>query len=214
MVAVSSKQLLLDELSEHNVFFDMIMDMIPSDLSSAGNSGGDFHPSKSKYHLEKLVHDRDIQRSKGSTGKGHREAQVGSFAKQNDGRSIISTQEIRERRCDDSASSEENFFESGQDISANQRTSAADTTTTAVNQKQSRKEELYAKLHAKIAAKQGERPSINPDQVSKRAARRVEKQRRRDEGAKQKEAGNEGAKRKEAGKTRKSDTVTGTAGSL
>jgi hypothetical protein len=195
MVAVSSKQHLLEELSEHNVFFDMIVDMIPSELSNAGNSGGDFSPSKSKYHLEKVVH--DIQRSKESTGKCVQEAPVGSFAKENDGKSKISSKEIRERWCEDSASSKK-LFESGQDI-ANQRPTT--TTTTPVNPKQSRMEELQAKLHAKIANKQGERPSINSDQVSKRAARRVEKQRRRDEAAKRKEAGN----------TRTSDT---TAGSL
>jgi hypothetical protein len=130
MIAVS-KQPLLEELSEHNVFFDMIVDMIPSELSNAGNLGGDFNPSKSK-----VVH--DIQRSKESTGKGKglQKAQAGSFAKRNDGRSKISSQEIEERQCDDSASSEENFFESGQDISANQ--GATTTTTTPVNPKQSR----------------------------------------------------------------------------
>ena len=41
------------------------------------------------------------------------------------------------------------------------------------------------KLHAKIAAKKGQRPS-NPDQVSKRAARRAEKLRRQQEAKKRK----------------------------
>jgi hypothetical protein len=199
MVAVSSKMLLMEELSEHNVFFDMIVDMIPSESSNAGKSGGEFSPSKPKYHLEKVVHGN--QKSKESTGKGLQKAPAGSFAKENDGRNKISPQEIRERWCNRSASLEENIFESGQDISANQRTVTTTTTTTPVAPTQSRKEELQAKLHAKIAAKEGQRPSINSDQVSKRAGRRAEKQRRRDEAIKRQEAGN----------TRTSDT---TAGSL
>jgi hypothetical protein len=190
MVAVSSKKLLMEELSEHNIFFDMIVDMIPSDLSNARQLGGDFNPSKPKY-LEKVGYDN--QRSE--------EAQAGSFAKENDSRNKISPQEIRERWCNRSASLEETIFESGQDISVDRSTTTTTTSTTPVYPKQSRMEELQAKLHAKIAAKEGQRPSINSDQVSKRAGRRAEKERRRDEAVKRKEAGN----------TRTSDT---TAGSL
>lgn len=47
----------------------------------------------------------------------------------------------------------------------------------------SRIEALRAKLHAKLAEKQGSRPS-NPNNVSKRAARRAEKQRRKEEAKK------------------------------
>jgi hypothetical protein len=198
MVAVSSKKLLMEELSEHNVFFDMIVDMIPSELSHVGKSGGDFNQSRSKY-LEKVV--QDNQRSVESTGKGLQEAQAGSLAKENDGRNKISPQEIREKWCNRSASLEEKIFESGQAISANQKTTTTTTTATPVDPKQSRIEGLQAKLHAKISAKEGQRPSINSDQVSKRAGRRAEKQRRRDEAVKRKEAGN----------TRTPDT---TAGSL
>jgi hypothetical protein len=202
MVAVSSKKLLMEELSEHNVFFDMIVDMIPSKVSNVGKSGGDLSPSKSKY-LEKVV--QDNQRSMESTGKGRggfQEVQAGSFAKEDGSRNKISPQEIRERWCNRSASLEEKIFDSGQEISsANQRTTTTTTTATPADAKKSRTEELQAKLHAKIAAKEGQRPSMNSDQVSKRAGRRAEKQRRRDEAV----------KRKEAGGTRAPDT---TAGSL
>lgn len=171
MVAVSSKQLLMEELSEHNVYFDMIVEMIPTDLSNAGKSGKDFSLSKSKY-LGKVV--RDIQGSnKETTSKGLRDAQAGSFAKSNDDRSKFS-----------------NVFEIGQDISANQRIATTTKTATPVDPKQSRMKELQAKLHAKIAAKEAQRPSTNPDQVSKRAGRRAGKERRRDEAVKRKEAGN------------------------
>jgi hypothetical protein len=192
MVAVSSQKLLMEELSEHNVFFDMVVDMIPS---TVGKSGGEYGPNKSKY-LEKVAHDN--QRSEESTGEGLKEAQAGSFAKENDSRHKISPQEIRERWGNRSASLEEKIFESGQDSSANQRTTTGTTTTTPVDPNQSR-HELQAKLHAKIAAKEGQRPSINSDQVSKRAGRRAEKERRRDEAVKRKEAGN----------TRTSDTSAG-----
>ena len=179
MVAVSSKKLLLEELSEHNVFFDMVVDMIPIKSSNIGKSGGDHGPSKTKY-LEKE-----------STGEGLQEAQAGSFAKENYSRNKISPQEIRERWCNRSASLEEKIFES-------QRTTTTTTTTTPVDPNQSR-HELQARLQAKIAAKEGERPSINSDQVSKRAGRRAEKERRRDEAVKRKEAGN----------TRTSDSTAG-----
>jgi hypothetical protein len=202
MVAVSSQQL-LQELAEHNDFFDMMVDMIPKKLYIAGNSGDDFNPSK--YYKKQNTTSKEARRAQAKASKRRKldpsqaETTVEAKARlESSDRDGETTTRLPQKR---------NSLKVGQTPATEEETTTvtntdADTTTPAlVSPKQSRIEALQAKLHAKIVAKQGQRPSNNnPDQVSKRAGRRAEKQRRRDEAA----------KRKKTGSTKTSDTTTGT----
>jgi hypothetical protein len=209
MVAVSSQQL-LQELSEHNDFFDMIVDMIPKKLYIAGNSGDDFNPSK--YYKKQNTTSKEARRAQAKASKRRKldpskaettvEAKARLENADRDGKTTATR--LPQKR---------NSLKVGQtpapDADVTAETTAVTTTdtdtttagTAVVSPKQSRIEALQAKLHAKIVAKQGLRPSNNnPDQVSKRAGRRAEKQRRKDEAT----------KRKKTGTSKTSDTTTGT----
>jgi hypothetical protein len=204
MVAVSSQQL-LQELSEHNDFFDMIVDMIPQKLYIAGNSGDDFNPSK--YYKKQNTTSKESRRAQSKASKRRKfnpaEAETTGVAKarlENKGRDGETTTRLPQKRQGQTP-------EPDADVTAESTsgtTTDDDTATTGaavVSPKQSRIEALQAKLHAKIVAKQGLRPTNNnPDQVSKRAGRRAEKQRRKDEATKRKKSGN----------SKTSDTTTGT----
>ena len=151
-----TSQQMLAELAENNDFFDMIVDMIPSKLYIAGESGDDFNP-KNRFF-------RGV--TEGSKEQRKAAAKVAKRRKL-DPNQVESTVDKKER------------LEQTKRSSANEN-HPADTTTN-----HSRIEALRAKLHAKIAAKQGQRPS-NPDQISKRAARRADKLKRQEEAKRKK----------------------------
>jgi hypothetical protein len=204
MVAVSSQQL-LQELSEHNDFFDMIVDMIPQKLYIAGNSGDDFNPSK--YYKKQNTTSKESRRAQAKASKKRKfnpsEAESTGVAKarlENVGRDGETTTRLPQKRKGQTPAPDDDVTAATTSFT----TIDTDSTTTGaavVSPKQSRIEALQAKLHAKIVAKQGLRPTNNnPDQVSKRAGRRAEKQRRKDEATKRKKTGN----------SKTSDTTTGT----
>jgi hypothetical protein len=168
---VMSSQKLITELTEHNDFFDMIVDMIPSKLYIAGQSGDDYNP-KNPYH-------RGV--TKGSKEARKAEAKVAKRRKLDptQSKSTVDKKEEIEK-------SKESPVVPQPLTPEIQKTD--DETTDTPPPHQSRIEALRAKLHAKIASKQGERPH-NSDQVSKRAARRAEKLRRQEDAAKRKKAG-------------------------
>jgi hypothetical protein len=198
MVAVSSQQL-LQELTEHNDFFDMIVDMIPQKLYIQGNSGDDFNPSK--YYKKQNTTSKEARRAQAKASKRRKldpsqaETTVEAKARleNTDSNGEPKTRLPQQRKTPVTAVTP--------DAETTDVTTTDTPTTSEVTPKQSRIEALQAKLHAKIAAKQGLRPSNNdPDQVSKRAGRRAEKQRRKDEAT----------KRKKSGISKTSDTTTGT----
>jgi hypothetical protein len=169
---VMSTQKLITELTEHNDFFDMIVDMIPSKLYIAGQSGDDYNP-KNPYH-------RGV--TKGSKEARKAEAKVAKRRKLDptQSKSTVDQKEELEKSKESP--------EVHQPLTpANQKTDD-ETTTDTPPPHQSRIEALRAKLHAKIASKQGDRPQ-NSDLVSKRAARRAEKLRRQEDAVKRKKAG-------------------------
>jgi DNA excision repair protein ERCC-4 len=167
---VGSKESLIlkrleQELLEHNGFFDMLVDMIPSKLYISGNSGDDHNPSEKYFKGSK------------ETSKEARKASA----------------KVAKRRKLDPSSAEPTFQTNsrleGEEPSEQTKTPPAPDAITSENKNsltngQSRIEALRAKLHAKIAAKSGNRP--DPEGVSKRAARRAEKNRRREEAKKRK----------------------------
>lgn len=187
----------------------MIVDMIPKKLYIAGNSGDDYNPSK--YYKKQNTTSKEARRAHSKASKRRKfdpkdvDSTVVAKARfENTGRDSETATRLPQKR---------NSLKVGQtpaaDADVTAETTAITTTdtdttttgTTAVSPKQSRIEALQAKLHAKIIAKQGMRPTNNnPDQVSKRAGRRAEKQRRKDEATKRKKSGN----------SKTSDTTTGT----
>jgi hypothetical protein len=204
MVAVSSQQL-LQELSEHNDFFDMIVDMIPQKLYIAGNSGDDFNPSK--YYKKQNTTSKESRRAQAKASKKRKfnpsEAESTGVAKarlENVGRDGETTTRLPQKRKGQTPAPDDDVTAATTSFTTID-TDATTTGAAVVSPKQSRIEALQAKLHAKIVAKQGLRPTNNnPDQVSKRAGRRAEKQRRKDEATKRKKTGN----------SKTSDTTTGT----
>lgn len=151
------------ELLEHNDFFEMLVDMIPSKLYGAGKSSDVPNPKyfkgPSKKEAAHKVSAKAVKRPKldhaGSTST-HKEEDVTS--------------------------------EPHPPLMGSAENSPAGSTPQPLTPGQSRIEALRAKLHAKIASKQASaRPADggkDAEAVSKRAARRLEKQRRKEEAKK------------------------------
>lgn len=150
------------ELLEHNDFFDMVVDMIPSKLYISGKSDGDgFNP---KYFK----------------GPSEKEARK------------VAAKAAKRQKLDPAASKSTSASAAavGDGRSKNAGTIIPPTKPVNFTPGQSRIEALRAKLHAKIASKQN-RPPVGEDDdvagtVSKRAARRLEKNRRKEESKRRK----------------------------
>ena len=177
-----SSQKLLEELSEHNDFFDMIVDMIPSKLYISGQSGDDYNPKKNRFYRGVTEDSKEARKAAAKLAK----------RRKLDPSQVESTVDKKERLEKDKQSANAATPSSatpGKSLAAPKShppAATATTVSTTTSPYQSRIEALRAKLHAKIAEKQAQRP--NPDQVSKRAARRAEKRRRQEE-AKRKKGG-------------------------
>ena len=147
------EQELEEQLLESNEFFDLLVDMIPSKLYVAGQSGDDFNP---KYF-------------KGASEKEARKAAAKAAKRQKlDPAVSQSTKEVNTKGS------------AGDGVPSLQPAASQQTPG------ESRIEALRAKLHAKIASKQ-QRPA-SAETVSKRSARRAEKNRRKAEALKRKSA--------------------------
>lgn len=147
------EQELEEQLLESNEFFDLLVDMIPSKLYVAGQSGDDFNP---KYF-------------KGASEKEARKAAAKAAKRQKLDPAV--SQSTKEVNTQGSA---------GDGVPSSQPAASQQTPG------ESRIEALRAKLHAKIASKQ-QRPA-SAETVSKRSARRAEKNRRKAEALKRKSA--------------------------
>jgi hypothetical protein len=155
-----SAQDMLAELTEHNAFFDMVVDMIPSKLYIAGQSGDDFNP---RYMKMPKKDSKEVRRAEAKAAK--RRKLDPSLAE--------STVQTKQR------------LEEGTSAplvppkAASPQKSTTPSSSTVLSPHQSRIEALREKLRSKIAEKAGQRPP--PDQVSKRAARRAMKEQRKKE---------------------------------
>lgn len=169
--AQSHHRLLLSDLEDHNAFFDSLVNMIPSKLIIPGNSGDDYNP---KYHKGQHKENREARRAQ---QKAQKRAKFDPSMSE----STVETQ----KRLEEERTSKNGHLP--QKKSDNQDgNSASPSLATTVNNK-SRIEALREKLQAKIAAKAANRPT-DPNVVSKRAARRAEKQRRKEEAIRKKKS--------------------------
>lgn len=165
---------MLSELTEHNGFFDMIVDMIPSKLYIAGQSGDDFNP-KNPYYRGVTEGSKEARKAAAKAGKRRKldpeQAETTTRKKEQ-----LETEKLAEHDLSEQEDVEEDAEEDN-----------SSKPEPVVSPHQSRIEALRAKLQAKIANQQGQRP-LNSDQVSKRAARRAEKLKRQEEAAKRKKS--------------------------
>ncbi|GKY98454.1 hypothetical protein MPSEU_000802800 [Mayamaea pseudoterrestris] len=156
---------MLAELAEHNAFFDMVVDMIPSKLYIAGQSGDDFNPRYQK------MPNKDSKESRRAEAKASKRRKL-------DPAQTESTVQVKQRLEESNGTTTLRILPApaSSPVAAKAATSS---TPKAVSPHQSRIEALREKLHSKIAEKAGHRPP--PDQVSKRAARRAMKEQRKQE---------------------------------
>jgi hypothetical protein len=173
------KQELIWELTEHNEFFDMIVDMIPnkrvvsgrhqqqSDTAPAreGSTTGSQQNKKSKFHKDPGPESKE----------GRRAAAKATKRRKLDDRRGTLPDEKEHRGVATEASKPTDGRDGGSATAV-----SSTVTSREASPEKSRIEALRAKLHAKLASLKGsDRPSA--EQVSKRAARRAEKQRRQQE---------------------------------
>lgn len=160
-------RLLLSDLEDHNAFFDSLVDMIPSKLYIAGNSGDDYNP---KYHKGQHKENREARRAQ---QKAQKRAKYDPTLSE----STVETQKrLEEERKQETSG-----------LLPQKKKGAKEQDKKNGADNKSRIEALRAKLQAKIAEKAGSRPA-DPNAVSKRAARRAEKQRRKEEAIRKKKS--------------------------
>jgi hypothetical protein len=151
---------LLSDLTDHNLFFDELVDMIPSKLYIAGHSGDDYNP---KYYKGQAKESKEARRAKNKQSK--RAKFDPSLAE--------TTTQAKHRLQGTPAMPQK------PQAAASSKT-VVPATISPDDSKKSRIEALREKLHAKLAEKRGNRP-VDPGSVSKRAARRAEKKKRQEE---------------------------------
>lgn len=170
----TQQRLLLTDLEDHNAFFDNLVDMIPSKLYIPGNSGDDYNP---KYHKGQHKENREARRAQ---QKAQKRAKYDPSLSE----STVETQ----KRLEDERQQKNGSLPQPQRKQEPKNDGASPVAVAVVDNK-SRIEALRAKLQAKIAEKAGARPT-DPNVVSKRAARRAEKQRRKEEAIRKKKSAN------------------------
>lgn len=170
---------IISELEDHNSFFDDLVDMIPSKLYVAGNSGDDaYNP---KYGKGQSKESKESRRARNKLSK----------LRKFDPDQSESTREEKlrlEREADEQSSGDEQMenihFEDNHE-EEEEDTSVKDTSISKASNensgsKQSRIEELRARLRAKLEERKQATPASekNDSMISKRAARRAEKQKK------------------------------------
>ena len=181
---------LFADLQENNTFFDQLVDIIPTKLYIAGQSGDDYNP---KYFKGQSKENKEARRAKSKQAKrakfdpalAETTTQVkqrldstnsSSIGKPTGNSNLVSPKPqppagIKKRGELTSSSSSNN----NDNTSSFKAVNPSDSDTN----KSSRIEALREKLRAKLAEKRGERPS-DPNNISKRAARRAEKKKRQE----------------------------------
>ncbi|KAL3912982.1 MAG: hypothetical protein SGILL_006673 [Bacillariaceae sp.] len=185
-----SSEELLRELQQDNVFFDQLVNMIPTKLYIAGHSGDDYNP---KYFKGQSKQSKEARRAKNKQSKQakfdpslsetttqvkqrlERERSQGKSNKHNGVMMMPGVPQVSPTAV--AAAAAVNVNGGGKNASKDNKNNKGNTNT---NNK-SRIEALREKLHAKLAEKRALRPNSDPASVSKRAARRAEKQKRKEE---------------------------------
>ena len=188
---------LLVDLQENNLFFDELVDMIPTKLYIAGQSGDDYNPKYFKGHSKDSKVARRAKNKQSKRAKFDPElSETTTQAKKrlegdNTGgpqKPVVHvTTKITNNTTKGTKKSPSKTVVVTPKDDDDEATAIATTITTTTpdndNNKKSRIEALREKLHAKLAEKRGNRPS-DPNTVSKRAARRAEKKKRQEEAIK------------------------------
>ena len=158
---------LRQELLAHNDFFDMLVDMIPSKLYVAGQSGDDYNPKVERYYKKSTEESKQARQAAAKLAK----------RRKLDPATVESTRQVQQRV----AGSKDTANPTPPKPLQPAPTPKEEKQKEPLQAGQSRIEALRAKLHAKIKALGQNRPA--PEDVSKRAARRADKLKRRAEAA-------------------------------
>lgn len=175
-----SSQQLLAELLQDNMFFDELVNMIPTKLYVAGQSGDDYNP---KYYKGQAKESKEARRAINKQAKRAKLdptlAETTTQAKARleggpiGGKNTTSLHKPLVPQVPGPVGA------AGGDKVVSP-TSRATIPASKDQDHKSRIEALREKLHAKLAEKRGQRP-LDPNTVSKRAARRAQKKKRQEE---------------------------------
>eukprot|EP00527_Entomoneis_sp_CCMP2396_P001221 CAMPEP_0198152470 /NCGR_PEP_ID=MMETSP1443-20131203/59950_1 /TAXON_ID=186043 /ORGANISM="Entomoneis sp., Strain CCMP2396" /LENGTH=387 /DNA_ID=CAMNT_0043818507 /DNA_START=52 /DNA_END=1212 /DNA_ORIENTATION=- len=181
----TSKKELLAELDEHNDFFDMVVDMFPSQVYISGNpssGNGAEKPVNTKYF--KKAAEPAAQKMSRKTARNQEKRKKLDPATAESTTEIVHRQQQEQQQVPSDGSKPEESKDPhlpAATASGEKGSQGEPAVVAVVKPHHSRIEALRAKLQAKIALKQGSRPDSDPNQVSKRAARRAEKRKRQEE---------------------------------
>lgn len=179
-----SQHQLLQELQDNNDFFDNVVDMIPTKLYVAGQSGDDYNP---KYFKGQSKESKEARRAQNKQAKRAKldpslaETTTQAKKRLEGGRSALPVAPAGAAATNTKSKNKKNQ-KNDEDVTSAPPPASADPASAdpASMDNNSRIEALRAKLHAKLAEKRGQRPT-DPSVVSKRAARRAEKAKRKEE---------------------------------
>lgn len=194
---------LLRELDDSNFFFDSFVDVFPAKLYVAGNTGDEVY--NPKYFKGQHKESKESRRARNKASKRAKfdpeQAETTTQAKE---RKDAEDDSDSDDEDDDNVEDEEDENENESTNHVKDKVEPSHTSATIDNEKidkhtapdplsnVSRIEALRAKLQAKIAEKRAQRPQANSNDtasaVSKRAARRAEKQKRQEDAKKRKAA--------------------------
>lgn len=173
--SITDPKAILKELEQHNTFFDNLVDMIPAKLYVADNSGDGVYNAKYKKG--------QFKESKESRRARNKKLMKNKFNPSKE--STLEEKERLEKEEYENDSSSDDEMEHIQDDHEEELDSSTPKGSlpppSAFNPNQSRIEQLRARLHAKLEEKRSSRPGLSGNSdtmVSKRAARRAEKQRK------------------------------------
>jgi len=183
---VHNQKTILNELDENNTFFDNFVDMIPANLYVAGNTGDEkYNP---KYRKGQHKESKQSRRARNKISRNIKfDPNLSESTRQTQRRK---EEEEFDTDSDDgeqeSSPEQVNNYEEGNNNYIEEKKDASNDilSTPQALQNLSRIETLRAKLHAKLEEKRSKRPggvdesNRNSSVISKRAARRAEKQRR------------------------------------
>ena len=210
------------DLASHNSYFDSLVDMLPSKLYIAGNTGDEMYnpkykrgqhkeskearrarnkaarlrkfqspettlEKKARLSREEAAMDMDGDSSDDSDGSDNSEAEGGKAGKKRRVKKNAAKKQQSKKKAgawaDDSDGDDDgddDEMKAEDRPKNNNKSESTDDGDDVPGEGGSRVEALRARLRAKIAERQSQRPGValSPDAVSKRAARRAEKQRR------------------------------------
>mmetsp|Transcript_16876 Transcript_16876/g.23883 ORF Transcript_16876/g.23883 Transcript_16876/m.23883 type:complete len:451 (+) Transcript_16876:195-1547(+) len=175
---------LVKELADHNSFFDDLVDMIPAKLYIAGNTGDDMY--NPKYGKGQSKESKEARRARNKLLK------VSQFNPSTSETTLQAKKRIEQENVamDEDSDNDENLppdnhEEEDEEVNENASVQNPGNNDIITKLGQSRIEALREKLRAKLEEKRLQRPGgadgIDPNSsgmISKRAARRAEKQRR------------------------------------